>query len=96
MPWKSFEPRINPRKLRAENSRLTVALARTQEQLQVSERLRKGMAVVLNTRSTRISNLNAKIEQLREQNRQLDQEADRLVEMMKLVPPISPVTANGK
>jgi hypothetical protein len=84
MPW---APKINPKQLNQANDRLTSALIRTREALEISERRRHTMEIVLTARLNRISELNGRIDALREQNRRLDQENEHLAEMVRLAPP---------
>jgi hypothetical protein len=83
MPWK---PRLNPKQLKQTNDRLSAALIRTREALEISERRRTGLEIALTARLNRISELNDRLERARAQNRALDEENDRLVEMVKLAP----------
>jgi hypothetical protein len=46
-----WKPKFDVRKLREENSRLTVALARAKEQLEIGRRLQTGMRIALSLRS---------------------------------------------
>ena len=83
MPWK---PRLNPKQLKQTNDRLSAALIRTREALEISERRRTGLEIALTARLNRISELNDRLERAPAQNRALDEENDRLVEMVKLAP----------
>ena len=80
MPW---IPKFNARKLCEENSRLSAALARTQEQLKVSERLQTGMKIALSLRTKKVDDLTAQIDRLRQQNRKLDAEAEHLAQLFQ-------------
>jgi hypothetical protein len=64
-----------------------VRLARAKEQLEIGRRLQNGMKIALSLRSNKITELNGKIEQLREQNKRLDAEAERLADMVRFAPP---------
>jgi len=46
------------------------------------------LELVLRQRSERIDELTTTIDRLREQNRRLDEEADRLAEMVRFAPPV--------
>jgi hypothetical protein len=89
MPW---HPKIDALELKRKNDELAFRLLRVREQLESSERRRVGLEIVLNARLTRIGELSGKFERLREQNRRLDQEAERLAEMVRLAPPIDAAT----
>jgi uncharacterized coiled-coil protein SlyX len=88
MPWK---PRL-ARKLREENVRLTVALARAQERLQSKENRLAGLEILVQQRCKTIDNLNNKLAQIREQNRRLDRENSRLMLMIQFVPAVDAAT----
>jgi len=91
MPW----PRrlsADARKLHQRNRELANQLLHTQEELQISERRRTGLEVILSARLNRITELNGRIDALREQNRRLDAEADRLAEMVRFMPPVDATT----
>jgi hypothetical protein len=75
------------RKLKRENDELGVKLVRLREALDTSERRRQTLEIVLTARLNRIGELNDRLERARAQNRQLDEENDRLAEMVRLAPP---------
>lgn len=54
------------------------------------------MEIALSARLTRIGELCGKIDWLRAQNRRLDEEADRLAEMIKFAPPVDAATATAE
>ena len=85
MPW---QPHLNPKQLRQANDQLSSALIRTREALEISERRRAGLEMVLTARLNRISELNDRLERVRAQNRALDKECERLVAMIKFAPPV--------
>jgi septal ring factor EnvC (AmiA/AmiB activator) len=89
MPWK---PRINVTRLKQAHDELARRLRTMREELQVSERHRVGLEIALSVRGETIADLNGKIEQLRQQNRQLDQEAERLANMVRFAPPSDAIT----
>jgi hypothetical protein len=68
MPWK---PRINAKQLKKQNDELTIKLIRAREALETSERRRSTLEIVLHARLNRITELNGRIDALREQNRRL-------------------------
>ena len=82
----NWQPRLKPKQLKQANDRLSAALIRTREALEISERRRTGLEIALTARLNRISELNDRLERARAQNRALDEENDRLVEMVKLAP----------
>ena len=93
MPWK---PRVDVRKITRQNHELAIRLLRVREELQIAERHRVGLEVLLDVRLERIDELTAQIDRLRQQNRRLDEENDRLAEMMKLTPPVDAATLAPK
>jgi predicted ArsR family transcriptional regulator len=80
MPWQS---RPNPKLLKQANDRLSSALIKVREQLQVAERHRVGLEVLLDMRQERVDALTAQVEQLRRQNQKLDAEAEHLTAIIK-------------
>jgi septal ring factor EnvC (AmiA/AmiB activator) len=84
------QPRPNREtlKLKRQNDELAFKLLRAKEALQTAERHRVGLEVMLDARLERIDKLTAQVDQLREQNRKLDQEAERLAEMIRFAPPV--------
>jgi hypothetical protein len=84
MPWK---PRINAKQLKKQNEELAIKLIRAREALEASERRRSTLEIVLHARLNRITELNGRIDALREQNRRLDKENDHLAGMIRLAPP---------
>jgi hypothetical protein len=83
MPWR---PNIDALKLKRKKDELALRLLRTQEQLQISERRRTGLEMILTARLNRISELNDRLERVRAQNRALDEECERLAEMVRFAP----------
>jgi hypothetical protein len=84
MPW---APRVNAIKLKRECDRLSSELIRARADLNISERQRVGLEVALDVRGEKIDALVVQVERLRQQNRQLDEENDRLCEMVKFTVP---------
>ena len=72
--------------LKKHNAELASALTRVREQLRSKECRCSGLEMILRERLKRIDELNGKIEQLRDQNRRLDEENEHLVEMVRLPP----------
>ena len=86
MPW---QRRISPAplvQLKRDNNALALQLLRVREQLRDKEYRCSGLEMILRERLKRIDELNAKIEQARAQNQRLDEENERLVEMVRLPP----------
>ena len=75
-------------RLRRQNHELAMRLLRAREELQVSERRRTGLEAILTARLNRIGDLTGRLERAREQNRRLDEENDRLVDIIKLAPSV--------
>ena len=73
-------------KLVRETDNLKTTIVGLRHELASKHRYAGRLEYLLRTRSERIADLNGKIEQLREQNKRLDQENDRLVEMMRFTP----------
>jgi hypothetical protein len=84
------------RKLERKNHELAVRLLRVREALEISERRRTGLEIVLTARLNRISELNDRLERVRAQNRALDGECERLAEMIRLTPAANAVTPAPK
>ena len=84
MPWKE---RPNVRHIERQNRELSFQLLRIREQLQIAERHRTGLKVMLTVREKRIDVLVHEVERLRAQNRRLDEENSRLTEMVRFTPP---------
>jgi len=87
MHW-THRPKAAVVKLRRENHELAIRLLRVREQLQTSERQRIGLEVVLHERLERIDELNAKLVQSRQQIKRLDEENERLAEMVRFAPQV--------
>jgi septal ring factor EnvC (AmiA/AmiB activator) len=96
MPWK---PRVNVARLKQAHDELARRLRTMREELQISERHRVGLEIALSVRGETIAELNGKIDRLREQNRQLDLEAEYLAGLFRqnlksaVGPPICPMQA---
>jgi hypothetical protein len=85
MPW---GPRINPLKLKKENDRLAFQLIRAREDLQIAERHRVGLEVMLSVSEERIDALTTQVDRLRQQNKKLGAECEHLAEMIRSAPPV--------
>ena len=86
MPW---QPRRTPaavQQLKRSNDALALQLLRVREQLQNKEHRCSGLEMILRERLKRIDELNAKLEQARTVNHRLEEECERLVEMVRLPP----------
>jgi hypothetical protein len=80
VPWR---PRIDARKLKRQANELTSKLLRTREALEISERRRRTMEIVLTARLNRISELNDRLERVRAQNGKLEAEAEHLAQLFR-------------
>jgi len=89
VPWRE---RLNAKELKRANDQLSSALIRTREELEISERRRTGLEMILAARLNRIGNLNDQLERVRAQNRQLDEECERLAAMVKFAPQLDALT----
>ena len=89
MPWR---PRLNAVRLKKHADELASKLLRTREELALSERRRSTLEIILRARLNRITELNGKIDALRALNRRLDEEAERLAEMVRFAPPVDAAT----
>jgi hypothetical protein len=96
MPWKPRKPTRNELKLATKNRDLTIQLLRMREQLEIAERHRTGLEVLLDMRGEKIDKLNAQVDQLRAQSRRLDEEAEHLAEVIRLAPQLDAATATAK
>jgi hypothetical protein len=72
-----------PEPLERENAELNTTIIVLRRELETRENAVRRLEILARARSTRIDNLTRTIHQLREQNRRLDEEADRLVEMVR-------------
>ena len=95
MNW-SRRSAIATRKLAQQADELARQLRCTREQLEKKKRHVIGLEIALNVRGETITDLHGKIEQLREQNRRLDQEAERLADMVRFAPPADATMAAPK
>jgi hypothetical protein len=82
MPWKSR--RLEP--LEKENDQLRTVIVCLRTELRHKEDFVGRLEYLLHQRSEMIDALHGRIDQLREQNRKLDQENEHLVEMVRLPP----------
>ena len=82
MPWKSR--RLEP--VERDNAALRMTIVQLRRELTNKESYAAKLELVLHQRSNTIDKLHGKIDQLREQNRRLDQENEHLVEMVRLPP----------
>ena len=80
-------------KLQTKNHDLTIQLLRMREQLEIAERHRTGLQALLDVRGEKIDRLNVQIDQLRAQNRRLDEEANHLAEVIRSAPQLDTATA---
>jgi uncharacterized coiled-coil protein SlyX len=90
MPWK---PRIDAVQLKRKNDELAARLLRAKDELQAAERRRVGLEIALSVRGETIAELNGKLDRLRAQNRKLDLEAERLVDMIRFAPQLDAAMA---
>lgn len=83
-----WSPRTNPkiRKLRKENDGLRTVIICLKHEIENKQGAVNRLEVLLRERLTKIDNLAATVERLRDQNRRLDAENEHLVEMMRLPP----------
>jgi hypothetical protein len=82
MPWKPRAPTDLQRQLDATQLKLLRANAELEHKTQCVQRLE----ILVAERNACIDALHGRIERLREQNRRLDEEADRLAEMIRFAP----------
>ena len=71
-------------RLEHEIAGLRLVVIQLRHQLETRENAVRRLEILARARSTRIDNLTGTIDQLRDQNRRLDAEADRLAEMVRL------------
>jgi hypothetical protein len=81
MPWKSS--RINPKQLKQANDQLSAALIETRTALQIAERHRVGLEVMLAVRGEKIDQLSAQVDRLRHENGKLELEAEHLAQLFR-------------
>ena len=72
--------------LKRENDALALKLCRLNYEFSNKQDYTNKLEVLLRERLQRIDELNGKLEQARAQNRRLDEENERLVEMVRLPP----------
>ena len=79
-------PKPTPKELllRRENDGLKTTICCLRRELENRDGAARRLEVLMRERSERIDALNGTIDRLREQNQKLDQEAERLVEIIKL------------
>jgi hypothetical protein len=82
MPWKSR--RLDP--LEKENNQLRTTIVCLRTELRQKQDFVGRLEYLLHQRTEMIDALHGRIEQLKEQNKRLDAEADRLAEMVRLSP----------
>ena len=82
MRWKPR--RISP--LEDERDQLRMDIIRLRHELETKQGAVGRLEVLVRQRSNRIDELNGKVEQLRHQNRQLDQENESLAELVRSSP----------
>jgi hypothetical protein len=78
MPWKARH--LAP--LERENDQLRAVVVQLRHQLETRENAVRRLEILARARSTRIDNLTGTIDRLRDQNRRLDQEAERYCQML--------------
>ena len=81
MPW-SRRPSIDALKLKHENDALALKLVRLNSELATKTQYADRLQYLLHKRTQRIDELTGTIDQLREQNRRLDAEAEHLAAMV--------------
>jgi hypothetical protein len=86
MPWKPKPVTDLQRQLDAAQLKLLRANAELEHKAQCVTRLE----ILVAERNACIDALHGRIDRLREQNRRLDEEADRLAEMIRFAPQIDP------
>jgi hypothetical protein len=94
--WKPRKPTRNELKLATKNRDLTVQLLRMREQLEIAQRHRTGLEALLDVRGEKIDKLTVQIDQLRAQNRRLDEEANHMAERIRLAPQLNAAAAAAK
>jgi hypothetical protein len=82
MPWKPAAPS----QLQRENDALKSTIVCLRSELRHKQDFVGRLEYLLHQRSEMIDALHGRIDQLREQNRRLDEENDHLVEMVRLSP----------
>jgi hypothetical protein len=75
-------------KLNRETDSLKTTIVGLRHELASKQKYASRLEYLIRTRSERIADLNGKIEQLREQNKRLDQENEHLAEMIRFTPPL--------
>lgn len=83
MPWPR-RPDLDALKLQRENDGLRTIIVCLKRELENRQGAVGRLELLLRERIERIDELNGRIEQLRNQNRRLDEENEHLVEMMRL------------
>jgi hypothetical protein len=92
MPWKPRAPSDLQRQLDATQLKLLKANAELEHKTRCVSRLE----ILVAERNACIDTLRGTINQLREQNRRLDEEADRLAEMVRFAPQIDAAMLSAK
>jgi len=82
MPWKAR--RLEP--IERENDALRTTIVRLRHELRTKQTAVSGLELALHQRHKTIDDLVGKLEWVRDQNRRLNEEADRLAEMVRLSP----------
>lgn len=72
--------------LRQENDGLRTSICCLRREIENKEGAVGRLEILLRERLAKVDELNAKLEQARAQNRRLDEECERLVEMVRLPP----------
>ena len=87
MPYPSRLPRAQ-RELIRENDGLKTTIVCLRREIENKEGAVGRLEILLRERLAKVDESNAKLEQARAQNRRLDEECERLVEMVRLPPSI--------
>jgi hypothetical protein len=85
MPWPR-RPSLDALKLQRENDGLKTTIVCLRSELRHQQDFVGRLEYLLHQRTEMIDALHGRIDQLREQNKRLDAEAERLVEMVRLPP----------
>ena len=86
MPWK----RHRPSELERTNDQLRTTVIQLRHEVETKAGYATKLEMLLRSRAARIDQLNGQLEQVRAQNRRLDEEAERLAEMVRLSPGDAP------
>jgi hypothetical protein len=90
MPFfRNRRARLNEVQLQRENDSLRTTIVCLRHELTDKQGHVGRLEYLLCERSERIDELNGKIDQLRDQNRRLDAEAERLTDMIRIMPQLA-------